>query len=109
VQLSAWTEDRIELRTCDFPVPVAPRTTSNGCFGDFIAMATYFRALLTYLSIRASDFRVVVAAGSPVNSSIPKWQNEGGVAGEILLDVWAWGVLAQGEECDLQQNGKLMG
>lgn len=47
-----------ELVTCDFPVPVAPRTTSKGSFGGFFAMVTYFRALLTYLSIRAMDLFV---------------------------------------------------
>ena len=46
----------MELPACDFPVPVAPRTTSNGSLGGFVAMVAYFRALLTNLSIRAFDF-----------------------------------------------------
>jgi hypothetical protein len=57
-RLLAWTKSGRELRTCDLPVPVAPRTTSNGSFGGLFTIVAYLRALMAGLSIRAFDFGV---------------------------------------------------
>jgi hypothetical protein len=58
-------------------VPVAPRTTSNGSFGGFAAIAIYLRVLLACLSIRASDFVVWKIWHSRGVGSADLWKRKG--------------------------------
>lgn len=53
--LAKFFEEKELKITCDFPVPVAPRTTMSGSFGTFLAMAEYFKIVFGCRNIRSSD------------------------------------------------------